>query len=116
VSADPNNPELRERLAAARSAQAAAHSTVQSRQPDSASTSETASTPSAISMPGNNGDDIEKYEITQGETLMRNGDYAKALIKFKVARAMDPDNVDLENRIQSAEKAEALKEAIPPKS
>jgi general secretion pathway protein A len=117
VSADPSNPELRERLAAARSARAAAsHSTVQSRQPDAASTINTALTSSATIMPGNNGDDIEKYEITQGETLMRNGDYAKALIKFKVARAMDPDNIDLENRIQSVEKAEAVKEATRPKS
>jgi type II secretory pathway predicted ATPase ExeA len=117
VSADPSNPELRERLAAARSAQvAASRSTVRLKPPEVASMSSTALTSSAASMPGNSGDDIEKYEITQGETLMRNGDYDKALIKFKVARAMDPNNIDLENRIISAEKAEALKEGTRPKS
>jgi hypothetical protein len=51
--------------------------------------------------------DIVQYEISEGDAYMRKGDYDTALRKYKVARAMDPDNDDIDDRVTNAERAQA---------
>jgi tetratricopeptide (TPR) repeat protein len=61
--------------------------------------------------------DIVKYETEQGEAYMRKGDFDTALRKFRVALAMDPDNEDLQDRVDNAEKIKAaLANNSPPKA
>jgi type II secretory pathway predicted ATPase ExeA/tetratricopeptide (TPR) repeat protein len=60
--------------------------------------------------------DIVKYETEQGEACMRKGDFDTALRKFRVALAMDPENQDLQDRVDNAEKIKAaLANNSPPK-
>ena len=56
----------------------------------------------------------ETHELDQGDAYMRKGDYDDALIKFKVARMMDPGNEEINDRIVNVEKAKAVEaETLP---
>jgi Tfp pilus assembly protein PilF len=69
-----------------------------------------ATTTPAANMSASGGTDIVRKEIQQGYAYMQKGDYDSALLKFKVAWLMDPDDNDVEDLITIAENAKATED------
>jgi type II secretory pathway predicted ATPase ExeA len=56
--------------------------------------------------------DIVIAEISQGDSLMRHGNYDIALLKYKAALVLDPDNARIKTRIKRAYRAKATENKI----
>jgi Tfp pilus assembly protein PilF len=96
VALDPDNQEAHDLLASAHKAKAAStRSQVVARSSVGRSAATNAPTTSAANMSTNGRTDIAREEIQQGYAYMQKGDYDSALLKFKVAWAMDPDDKTL---------------------
>jgi type II secretory pathway predicted ATPase ExeA len=117
IALDPDNQGLRGLLLGARSAKAASlASDPASLSPSDSSAETTANTVDAPATNASDNDNIntETHELDQGDAYMRKGDYDDALIKFKVARMMDPGNEEINDRIVNVEKAKAVEaETLP---
>jgi len=53
---------------------------------------------------------VVREEMSEGDAYMRAGKYDIALRKFRIALALDPDNEDLPDRIERAEKIQAAED------
>jgi type II secretory pathway predicted ATPase ExeA len=111
VALDPDNQVARDLLASAYKAKAVSTtSQVAARSSMGPSAETIATTTPAANMSASGDTDIVREEIQQGYAYMQKGDYDSALLKFKVARLMDPDNNEVEYLITIAEKAKATED------
>jgi type II secretory pathway predicted ATPase ExeA len=112
VALDPDNQASRDLLSSAIRAKAVSTTSHVAATSSLEQSAETITTTAPVAMSTSGGMDIVKYEITQGDACMRKGDYDDALRKFKVVRAMDPDNGDLDDLITNAENAKTTEAKI----
>jgi Flp pilus assembly protein TadD len=111
VALDPDNQVARDLLASAYKAKAVSTtSQVAARSSMGPSAETIATTTPAANMSASGDTDIVREEIQQGYAYMQKGDYDSALLKFKVAWLMDPDNNEVEYLITIAEKAKATED------